>query len=120
MPVAAQSRDSAVSEPAFQIGPMHDAEHENDPVFVDNVVHHAMIANAESVKRVRKTLDGLDRLTADAAGLRGLVSELVECVFDPCSVVGRQFPEDLRRAWSELDPIGTQPRSRSLSVRPLA
>lgn len=48
---------------------MHDAEHEDDAVFVNHVVHHAVIADAESVERVAYSLDGLDRLAGDATRL---------------------------------------------------
>ena len=99
---------------------MDNAEHEDDPIFLDDVVHHAIVANAESVKRVRKALDCLDCFTPDTARSRGFGGKLFECVADPRSHIGSQLLDRFRCAGRELDPIGTQPRSFRLAVRPLA
>jgi hypothetical protein len=64
---------------------MDDAEHKNHLVFADDVVHHPVIADAESVERVRESSDGLDCLTADQTGSRSILSKLLEWVGDPRS-----------------------------------
>ena len=110
----------AVSEPALQIGAMHDAEHKNDPVLVDDVIHQAIVPNAESVKGVCEALDRLDRLTPDPARSGSLASKLLKGHANPRPDVERQPSELLRRGRRQLDPIRTQPRSRKLTVRPLA
>lgn len=48
---------------------MHDAQHQDDMILIDDVVHHAVVADPNSVKRVAHALDRLDRLSADATGL---------------------------------------------------
>jgi hypothetical protein len=118
--VAWSLRFLTVSEPAFHVGAMDDAEHKNDPVLVDDVIHQAIVPNAESVKGVREALDRLDRLTPDTARSGGLASKLLEGDANPRPDVGRQLPKLLRRTRCQLDPIRTQPRSCRLTVRPLA
>jgi hypothetical protein len=44
-----------------------DAEHEEDAVFVDEVVHDAVVADAEPVEGVCLSADGFHPLAADAA-----------------------------------------------------
>jgi hypothetical protein len=39
---------------------MDDPEHEDDPVRVDDVVHHAMVADPEAVECVPRATDRLD------------------------------------------------------------
>ncbi len=47
---------------------MDDAEHEQDVVFADDVVHDAVVADAEPVEGVRLSEDRLDLLAAGSAG----------------------------------------------------
>lgn len=67
---------------------MDHAEHEDDAVLVDDVVHHAVVASPESVERVGEALDRLDRVAADPTPPRGIVSELLECLRDPGAEIG--------------------------------
>jgi hypothetical protein len=39
-----------LAKPAVEIGPVHDSENEDDVVLLDEVVHHAIIAYAQSVE----------------------------------------------------------------------
>lgn len=64
---------------------MHDAEHEDHLILVDDVIHHAVVANAQPVKRVSESLDCLDRLTADPTWLRSVVGELLQRFGDPAA-----------------------------------
>lgn len=62
---------------------MHDAEHEDHLILVDDVIHHAVVANAEPVKRVSDALDCLDRLAPDPTRLRSVIGEPLERFGDP-------------------------------------
>ncbi len=62
---------------------MHDAEHQDHAVLVDSVVHHAIVADAESVERVTHSLDRLDGLAADATRPGGLTRQLLESLPSP-------------------------------------
>ncbi len=73
----------AVADPPFQIRTMHDAEHEDHLVLDDDVVHHAVVANAEPVKRVNDALDCLDRLAPYPTRLRSAIGEPLERFGDP-------------------------------------
>lgn len=90
---------------------MHDAEHENDAVVLDHVVHHAVVPHTEPVKRVGQTMKGLDRLATDSTLARGFVSQLLEGGANPCPSIGWQLPKGLRGVRRQLDAIGAQPRS---------
>ena len=61
---------------------MDDSEHEEDAVFTDDVVHDAVVADAEPVEGVRLSADRLDLLAADtpSAGCGG--GELFEAGAD--------------------------------------
>ena len=61
---------------------MDDAEHEQDAVFSDEVVHDAVVADAEAVEGVGLAADCLDFLAADAAGPGGGCGELFEAGAD--------------------------------------
>src|SRR6266511_2029328 len=58
----------ARSEPAFEVAAVDDAEHEQDVVFADDVVHDAVVADAEPVEGVRLSEVRLDLLAAGSAG----------------------------------------------------
>jgi hypothetical protein len=66
-----------------------DAEHEDDAVFVDEVVHDSVVADAEPVEGVCLSADGLHLLAADAAGSGG--GELFEAGADALAHRGRQL-----------------------------
>lgn len=44
---------------------MHDPEHQDHSVFVNGVVHQAMIADTKTMKDVLRTADCLHRFAAD-------------------------------------------------------
>lgn len=56
------------SEPAFEVAAVDDAEHEEDAVFVDEVVHDAVVADAEPVEGVCLSADRLHLLAANTVG----------------------------------------------------
>jgi hypothetical protein len=72
----------AGAEPAFEVAAVDDAEYEEDAVFADEVVHDAVVADAEPVEGVRLPVDRLHLLAADApaAGCGG--GELFEAGAD--------------------------------------
>lgn len=71
---------------------MEDAEHEEDAVFADEVVHDAVVADAEPVEGVRLPADGLHLFVADAAGAGCCGGELFEAGADAVA----------RRGWELL------------------
>ncbi len=99
---------------------MNDAKDQDHLVFVDDVVHHPGVADAESVERVAHTLDRLDGLAADATRRRDVPSQLLKSLLHPGTDLGRQLLERLGCRRPELDAIRTQTRSPRLVVRPLA
>lgn len=72
-----------VADPSFQLSTVHDAEHQDHPVLVDHVMHHAVVANTEPVKRVSDALDCLDRLAPDPTRLRSVFGEPFQRSGDP-------------------------------------
>jgi hypothetical protein len=66
------------SEPAFEVAAVDDAEDEEDAIVVDEVVHDAVVADAEPVEAVCLSADRLDLLAADAAGFGCGGGELFE------------------------------------------
>jgi hypothetical protein len=42
----------SAAEPALQVGSVHVAEHQDHAVAVDEVVHHAVVADTQSVEAV--------------------------------------------------------------------
>lgn len=99
---------------------MHDAEHKHHSILLDHVVHHSMIANAQPVERVARSLDGLHRLTADASRRGHIESQLLQCSGDPLLGGGGQLLEDPDGRWCELDIERAQRTSFRLVVRPFA
>ncbi len=72
---------------------MDDAEDEEDAVVGAEVVHDAVVADAESVEGVRVAADRLHFLAADAAGFGYGLGELFEAGADPLPQRRRQFLE---------------------------
>jgi hypothetical protein len=68
-----------------------DAEHEEDAVFVDEVVHDAVVADAEPVEGVRLSADRLHPLAPDAAGSGCGGGELFEAGVDALAQRGWQL-----------------------------
>jgi hypothetical protein len=66
-----------------------DPEYEDDAILIEDVIHHAVIPDAESIKRVCEPLDRLDRLASDPTGSRRVISKPLECIFDPGTNIGR-------------------------------
>lgn len=99
---------------------MHDAEDQDHAVFVDGVVHDAIVADAESVEGIADSLDRLDRLAADPARLGGVASQLLERFLDPRANLGRQLVERSDGRRRQLDAIRGQTSSFSVVVRPSA
>lgn len=99
---------------------MHDSENQDHPVIVDDVVHHAVVAYAKSVKRVAYPLDGLDRLAADATLLGGLTRQPLKRALHPLPDLDWQLLESSDRRRRQLDGVGDQARSFRLVVRPSA
>ncbi len=72
---------------------MHDSENQDHPILLDDVVHHAVVAYAKSVERVADTVDGLDRLAADAALLRGVTRQPLKGELHSLPDLDGQLPE---------------------------
>ncbi len=70
---------------------MDDAEHEEDVVFAEEVVHDAVVADAEPVEGVGLAADCFYALAADAAGCGCGGGELVEAGADALARLGWQF-----------------------------
>jgi hypothetical protein len=73
----------AGSEPAFEVAAVDDAEDEEDTVVGDEVVHDAVVADAQAVEGVGLSADRLYLLAADAAGAGSCGGELLEAGTDP-------------------------------------
>jgi len=109
----------AGSEPAFEVAAVDDAEHEQDVVVGDEVVHDPVVADAQPVEGVGLAADRLNLLAADAAGLGGGVSELLKARADSLPHWRRQFLERAFGGRGELDLVGAaQAMSRSGLERP--
>jgi len=76
-------RRLAGSEPAFEVAAMDDAEDEKDVVVGDEVVHDAVVADAEAVEGIGLATDRLDLLGANAASCGCGLGELFEVGADP-------------------------------------
>jgi hypothetical protein len=61
---------------------VNNAEHEEDTIFANEVVHDAVVADAEPVKGVCLSADGFHPLAADAAGAGCGGGELFEAGAD--------------------------------------
>lgn len=68
---------------------MDDAEHEQDAVFADRVVHDPILTHAEPVEGVGLSTDRLHLLAADAAATRCGSGKLIEAGTDPLALRGR-------------------------------
>ena len=99
---------------------MDDAENEQNPIFLDHVVHDAVVADAEPMEGVGDTLDSLDGLATDPPWFRGVIRELLDCGSNPCPSLWRELLQRTRGGGGELDLIRFQSRSFRLVVRPLA
>ncbi len=98
---------------------MDDAEDEEDAVVGDEVVHDAVVADAQSVEGVRVAADRLYLLAADAAGSCCGLGELFEASADPLPQRRRQLLEVARGGGREPDLVGAaQAMSRSGLERP--
>ena len=108
----------SVPEPPFQVATMNDAEDKDHPVFVDGVVHHPVVADAESVERVAHAVERLDGLAADSTRLAGVSSQHLKRLLRSQTDLGRQLLEGSGGRRPELDAICGQTSSLRLIVRP--
>ncbi len=81
----------AGSEPAFEVAAVDNAEHEEDAIFADEVVHDAVVADAEPVEGVCVSADGFHPLAADAARAGCSGGELFEAGADALAYRGWQL-----------------------------
>jgi hypothetical protein len=70
----------SAAEPALQIRAIHDSEHQDHAVAVDDVIHHTVVADAQTLERIVWPADGLDRLAWYSSGTTDVVRELREGV----------------------------------------
>lgn len=98
---------------------MDDPEHEEYAILGDDVVHHAVVADAETVERVPRALDRPHLLASDAPGLGCLGGELFEALANPSTRGRRQLLVDAlgRRREAYLVRVD-QPISPSSRERP--
>lgn len=89
-------------------------------VCVDDVVHHAVVADAQPVEGVVDAVDGLDGLACDTPGTGDVTRESPECSADALAVSIAELLELAGRRPRELDLVGGQSSSSSLTVRPFA
>ena len=89
-------------------------------VCVDDVVHHAVVADAQPVEGIVGATDGLDGLAGDTSGLDDVTRESLECSADTTTVSVTELPELPDRRPREPDLVGGQSRSSSPTVRRLA
>ena len=73
---------SAGSEPPFQIAPVDDPQHEEHVISRNDVVHHAIVADAEPMKRIRCAPNRSHALPADSSDSGCISRELVEARYD--------------------------------------
>ena len=115
-----RERTLPVADPALEIAPVHDAEDQDHPVLVDDVVHHAVIAHAEPEELVAHAVDRLDGLAADPVRLRRVRREPLQRLSDALLKVGRQLLVGPNGRRGQRDAVGAQWRSSKLVVRPFA
>ncbi len=89
-------------------------------VGVDDVVHHAVVADAQPVEGIVSAMDGLHGLAGDASGTDDVMRESLERSADAIAVSVTKLLELPDRRPRELDLVGGQSRSSSLTVRCLA
>ena len=70
---------------------MDDAEHEEDAVFIDDVVHDAVVADAESVEGICLSADRFHPVATDATGSGCGDGDLFEAGADPLAHRGWQL-----------------------------
>lgn len=99
---------------------MNDPEDEDDAVLDEDVVHDAVVTDAQPVKGIPGAVQRLHGLALDPADLCRVPRELLERPSDPGANLGFELPEGLLGCGSELDPIRVQVRSDRLTVRPWA
>jgi hypothetical protein len=82
---------------------MHDPENEQNAILDDDVVHHPIVTDTESMKRVVDALDRPDRLPGDPTGTRRIYCESFER--KPNTPTGRrlELAERPRSRWGQLD-----------------
>ena len=99
---------------------MDDPEYEENAILGDDVVHHAVIADAETVERVRRAMDRPHLLPADATGPGRRGGNLFEAPANPLTNRGRKLLVGAlgRRREAYLVRL-RQPISRSGRERPL-
>jgi hypothetical protein len=107
-------------EPALQVRSIDDAEDRDHTVGLDEVVHHAVIADPQSVEGVRGPTDGLDRRAGYASGTCDIARESSEGVADALPACVIELLGSPRGRTGEPDLAGAQPRSSSLTVCPFA
>jgi hypothetical protein len=108
------------ADPSFEVATVHDAEHQDHPVFVDGVVHQPIIADTKTTEDVPHATDGLYRFTANATLAGDVAGQLLERSTRSVSNLGRQLLECSGCRWCQLDAIRVQASSDRLVVRPLA
>lgn len=99
---------------------MNDAEHEDDAVPVEKVVHDPVVADPQPVEGIVHAANRLYGLPFDASDLRRVTRKLLERPSDPSANLGVELPERLLRRGAELDAIRVQVRSDRVTVRPSA
>ena len=99
---------------------MDDAEHMEHTVAVDHVVHDAVVADAEAVKRVGGALNRPDALAADPSGYRRSRGKALETSPDARSNLSRKLAVGARSRRRKEYLVGVdQLSSRSGRDRPL-
>jgi hypothetical protein len=111
---------SAVAEPPLEVAPVDDAEHGDDTVVVDHVVHDAKVADPESMKRISSAPDGLDPLATDATGVTDIDRQPLQRFPDTRPRVGRELFEGSSRPRRQPDIVCRQGRSPRPTVSPRA
>ena len=110
----------SAAEPALQISAIHDSEHQDHAVAVDDVIHHTVVADPQTMERIVCPTDGLDRLAWYASGTTDVVRESSEGVPKAVPVCVIELLELPCGRTGEPDLVGAQSRSSRLTVRPLA
>ena len=83
----------SATEPTLQIGAVHDSEHQDHAVGVDDVIHHTVVADTQTMEYVLGPADGLDRLACYAPGTTDVVRESSEGVPDAIPACVIELPE---------------------------
>lgn len=87
---------------------MHDAEDQDGPILVDDVVHHAVVAGAQAMKDIAGAMDRLHGLAGDAARLRCVSRELRERSSQLMAPDVRRNPSGHQETGSERDDARRQ------------